>query len=93
MQVKKPVSKRNTDSSKGKEPEASAKVGATKGKANPNSNKKSVSFKNDDDFMDVPAEGTDDDESDDDTSQVTFCSMKCVELVITMCLIFLSVYA
>lgn len=87
MHVKKHVSKRNTDSSKGKEPEASAKVGATKGKANQNSKKKSVSFK------DVPAEGTDDDESDDDTSQVTFCSIKYVELVITMCLIFLSVYA
>ena len=86
LQVEKGVSKRNRDSSKGKKPEASANVGGTKGKVNPKSKKKSVSFKDD-------AKGTDDDESDDDISQVTCSSTKCVELVITLCLNFLSVYA
>ena len=75
-----------------KKPGASAKVGAAKGKskpiAKPKSKKKSVSFNDDDDFMDMSADGT-----DDDTSQVTFCSIKWVELVITLCLNLFSVYA
>ena len=74
-----------------KKPGASAKVGAAKGKSKPTtkpkSKKKSVSFKDDDDFMDVSSEG-----SDDDTSQVNFCSIKWIELVMSLFLNLFSVY-
>ena len=74
-----------------KKPGASAKVGAAKGKckpiAKPKSKKKSVSFNDDDDFMDVSSEG-----SDDDTSQVNICSIKQVELVMSLVLNLFSVY-
>lgn len=96
--MKKPVSRKIVDSAKGKEPEPSAKAGAAKRKAKPDANPKakgkgkSVRFKEDADFMDV-SQGTEYDDSDCDTSQVTFCSLKLVALVLTLRLNFLVVNA
>ena len=77
LQVKKPASKRNLVSAKGKKHEASAKVVAKgSGKANSKAKPKakSVRFKDDADFMG--------DDSDDDTTKVSICSLQFVELVV-----------